>query len=228
MPVLARDAASRPDHPHHQYRHQASRRRPARLRQLLPLRNRVQPDPGYGGTAVPARIPHRPRPARCRHPAAARTAAASASKPSIPITGTFPVMIIYASIPAFPLSTASGSSSRSSAGPPRLRDPAAADRWTWLVIAAWNQLWLARPLAADVRLPWQPAVPAGEMTPGRVRAAFRCARETAGTPASPPKPASPGPGRPKGSKNKNKPPRHPVGKRNRKHPNRHTKRQQVK
>jgi DDE superfamily endonuclease len=101
---------------------------------------------------------------------------------------------------------------------PLLRDPAAADRWTWIVIAAWNQLWLARPLAAAVRLPWQPAVPAGEMTPGRVRAAFRCARETAGTPASPPKPASPGPGRPKGSKNARKPPRHPVGKRNRKHP----------
>jgi hypothetical protein len=31
---------------------------------------------------------------------------------------------------------------------PLLRAPEAADRWTWLVIAAWNQLWLARPLAA--------------------------------------------------------------------------------
>jgi hypothetical protein len=111
---------------------------------------------------------------------------------------------------------------------PLLRAPEAADRWTWIVIAAWNQLWLARPLAAAVRLPWQPAVPAGEMTPGRVRAAFRCARETAGTPASAPKHARPGPGRPKGSKNKNKPPRQPVGKRNRKHPNRHSKRQRVK
>jgi hypothetical protein len=103
---------------------------------------------------------------------------------------------------------------------PLLRDPGAADRWTWLVIAAWNQLWLARSLAAAARLPWQPALPAGEMTPGRVRAAFRCARETAGTPASAPKPPSPGPGRPKGSKNKHKPPRQPVGKRNRKHPKR--------
>ena len=38
---------------------------------------------------------------------------------------------------------------------PKLRDPAAADRWTWLVIAAYAQLYLARPLAADIRLPWQ-------------------------------------------------------------------------
>jgi hypothetical protein len=34
---------------------------------------------------------------------------------------------------------------------PKLRDPAAADRWTWLVIAAYAQLHLARDLAADVR-----------------------------------------------------------------------------
>ena len=106
---------------------------------------------------------------------------------------------------------------------PLLRDPQAADRWTWLVIAAWNQLWLARGLAAAVRLPWQPAVPAGQMTPGRVRAAFRSVRATAGTPASAPKPARPGPGRPKGSKNKHKAPRQPVGKRNRKYPKRTSK-----
>jgi hypothetical protein len=34
---------------------------------------------------------------------------------------------------------------------PKLRDPAAADRWTWLVIAAHTQLRLARPLVADLR-----------------------------------------------------------------------------
>ena len=38
---------------------------------------------------------------------------------------------------------------------PKLRDPAAADRWTWLIIAAYAQLRLARALAADLRLPWQ-------------------------------------------------------------------------
>ena len=43
---------------------------------------------------------------------------------------------------------------------PLLRDPAAADRWTWLLIAAYAQLYLARDLAAVVRLPWQPRRPA--------------------------------------------------------------------
>jgi hypothetical protein len=97
---------------------------------------------------------------------------------------------------------------------PMLRDPAAADRWTWIIIACCAQLYLARPLAADIRLPWQRPQPAAEMTPGRVRAGFRHIRATLGTPASTPKPGTPGPGRPKGSKNKHKAPRHPAGKRN--------------
>ena len=95
---------------------------------------------------------------------------------------------------------------------PLLRDPAAADRWTWLVIAALTQLRLARALAADLRLPWQRPQPPGAMTPARVRRGFRAVRETLGTPAAPPKPSRPGPGRPKGSKNKHKAPRCPVGK----------------
>jgi hypothetical protein len=101
---------------------------------------------------------------------------------------------------------------------PMLRDPAAADRWTWIIIACYAQLRLARVLAADIRLPWQrPQARPGEplaMTPGRVRAGFRLVRETLGTPASVAKPGSPGPGRPAGSKNKRKAPRQPVGKRN--------------
>jgi DDE superfamily endonuclease len=95
---------------------------------------------------------------------------------------------------------------------PLLRDPAAADRWTWLVIAVYAQLYLARGLAAITRLPWQRPQPAAEMTPARVRAGFRRARDAAGTPASTAKPGKPGPGRPKGSKNKRKAPRYPVGK----------------
>jgi hypothetical protein len=97
---------------------------------------------------------------------------------------------------------------------PLLRDPQAADRWTWLLIAAWNQLWLARSLAAITRLPWQRPQPPAEMTPGRVRAGFRHARQIVGTPASTPKPARPGPGRPKGSSNTTRAPRHPAGKTN--------------
>jgi hypothetical protein len=96
---------------------------------------------------------------------------------------------------------------------PKLRDPAAADRWTWLLIAAYTQLRLAAPLAADLRLPWQRPAPAGTMTPARVRRGFRGVCGTAGTPAAPPRPSTPGPGRPQGSKNRHKAPRHNIGKR---------------
>jgi hypothetical protein len=78
---------------------------------------------------------------------------------------------------------------------PAVRTPAQAQRWTWLVLAAFTQLRLARTLA-DARLPWdhtpRPA------TPARVRRAFRALRCTLGTPADPPKPSGAGPGRPRG------------------------------
>jgi hypothetical protein len=106
---------------------------------------------------------------------------------------------------------------------PLLRDPAAAGRRTWLLLACYARLYLARPLAAAVRLPWQRPQPPGTMTPGRVRAGFRHARETAGSPASPAKPGKPGPGRPTGSKNTRKAPRHHVGKHNPKPASRHVK-----
>ena len=72
------------------------------------------------------------------------------------------------------LNTPSGCSNRPSAGPPRSSaTPHAADRWTWLIIAAHTQLRLARPLAADLRRPWErPAAP-GRLTPARVRRGFR-------------------------------------------------------
>jgi hypothetical protein len=38
---------------------------------------------------------------------------------------------------------------------PRPRHPEQADRWTWLVLAAYAQLRLARQLASDQRLPWE-------------------------------------------------------------------------
>jgi hypothetical protein len=36
---------------------------------------------------------------------------------------------------------------------PHIRDPQAADRWTWLIIAGHTQLRLARPLAVGLRRP---------------------------------------------------------------------------
>ena len=95
---------------------------------------------------------------------------------------------------------------------PKIRDPAAADRWTWLVIACHAQLRLARPLADDLRRPWERPAPPGRLTPARVRRGFRNIRATAGCPAGAPKPGKPGPGRPPGSKNRRPAPSYDVGK----------------
>jgi hypothetical protein len=69
-----------------------------------------------------------------------------------------------------------------------------------IVIAAHAQLLLGRPLATDLRRPWEEHPdPARPLTPGRVRRGFRNIRPEIGTSARVPKPARPGPGRPKGS-----------------------------
>ncbi len=95
---------------------------------------------------------------------------------------------------------------------PKICDPQAADRWTWLVIACHAQLRLARPLAADLRRPWErPAAP-GRLTPARVRRGFRNIRAKITCPAGAPKPGKPGPGRPPGSKNRRPATRYDVGK----------------
>lgn len=96
---------------------------------------------------------------------------------------------------------------------PRLRDPGAADRWTWIIIAAHTQLRLARPLALDHRLPWQKPLAPAKLTPTRVRAGYRRICATAVRPARPPKHTRPGPGRPKGHRNRHTAPIQPVGKR---------------
>ena len=96
---------------------------------------------------------------------------------------------------------------------PKIRDPAAADRWTWLIIACHAQLRLARPLAADLRRPWERPAPPGaaDPGPGPPRDSGTSARRLP-CPAGAPKPGKPGPGRPPGSKNRHLAPRHDVGK----------------
>jgi len=96
---------------------------------------------------------------------------------------------------------------------PKIRDPATADRWTWLTLAVYTQLRLARPLADDLRLPWERPAPPGRLTPARIRRGFRRLRVTATSPASPPKPGKPGSGRPPGSKNRHPARRHDVERR---------------
>ena len=82
---------------------------------------------------------------------------------------------------------------------PRVRHPEQADRWTWLVLAAYTQLRLARGLVADQRLPWEKPLPPLKLTPTRVLRNFVSLLPTLGTPASVPKPCGRSPGRPKGS-----------------------------
>jgi hypothetical protein len=81
---------------------------------------------------------------------------------------------------------------------PRFRHPEQADRWTWLVLAAFTQLRLARPCVADRRLPWERRYDPGRLTPVRVRRVVSALLVELGTPANPPKPCGRSPGRPKG------------------------------
>jgi hypothetical protein len=81
---------------------------------------------------------------------------------------------------------------------PRPRHPEQADRWTWLVLAAYTQLRLAREVAGDQRLPWERPRPPARRSPLRVRRGFPRLLATLGSPANAPKPAGRSPGRPKG------------------------------
>jgi hypothetical protein len=81
---------------------------------------------------------------------------------------------------------------------PRPRHPEQADRWTWLVLAGYTQLRLARQLVADQRLAWERPRPPGQLSPYRVRRGFPRLLAALGSPAAAPKPSGRSPGRPKG------------------------------
>ena len=81
---------------------------------------------------------------------------------------------------------------------PRVRHPEQADRWTWLVLAAFTQLRLARGCVADRRLPWERRYAPERLTPLRVHRVVSALLTHLGTPAEPPKPCGRSPGRPKG------------------------------
>jgi hypothetical protein len=82
---------------------------------------------------------------------------------------------------------------------PRPRHPAQADRWTWLVLAGYTQLRLARAVVADARLPWERPRPPERLSPVRVCRGFPRLLVRLGSPAATPKPAGRSLGRPKGS-----------------------------
>ena len=75
----------------------------------------------------------------------------------------------------------------------RPRTPEQAGLWTWLVIAAYAQLCLARRSAPGLRRPWErPVQPGKDPSPARTRRSFRHVRARLGTPPAgrnPPVPA---------------------------------------
>jgi hypothetical protein len=83
---------------------------------------------------------------------------------------------------------------------PRVRHPEQADRWTWLVLAAYTPLRLASACVQDQRLPWERPRREQALSPYRVRRAFSALLLIVGTPANAPKPKPCGrsPGRPTG------------------------------
>jgi hypothetical protein len=82
---------------------------------------------------------------------------------------------------------------------PSPRHPQQADRWTAVIIASYAQLVLARPLAADQRLPWERPRDPAQLTPRRVRRDFPRVHALLPPVASPRKSCIAGPGRPTGS-----------------------------
>jgi hypothetical protein len=101
----------------------------------------------------------------------------------------------------------------------KIRTPDQADRWVRLVMAAYAQLLIARPLTGDLRRPWEkPPGPGRPVTAGLVRRGFRNIRRQIGTPAHVAKPGHPGPGRPKGTA-RGPAPRYPIPKKPRKQNN---------
>ena len=81
---------------------------------------------------------------------------------------------------------------------PHLATPEQAERWSDLLPLLTWQLWLARTLVNDVRLPWQKPQAAGRRTPGRVRQGMAGLLAAIGTPAPRPKPHGKAPGWPTG------------------------------
>lgn len=80
---------------------------------------------------------------------------------------------------------------------PRVRHPAQADCWTWLVALGYPEPRLARPLVCEQRLPWQAPMADGALTPYRGRHAFSTLLAPLGPPARPPQPGGRSPAAPR-------------------------------
>lgn len=94
----------------------------------------------------------------------------------------------------------------------KTRSPEAGDRWTQIIIATHTQLRLSRHLTHDLRRPWERPTEPDQLTPARTRRGFRNIHSKLPQLVSAPKPSRPGPGRPPGSPNAHRAPRHEPGK----------------
>lgn len=77
----------------------------------------------------------------------------------------------------------------------RPRWPRAADLWTWLIVLVVWQLWLAKDIVADQRLPWERELPVSQLSPGRVRRAIGPILAVLSHPQAPPQRRGKSPGR---------------------------------
>lgn len=92
---------------------------------------------------------------------------------------------------------------------PNLSTPEPCERWSDLMpLMSW-QLWLAKDLVVETRLPWQSA--SMNLPPGRVAQSMFSVLVKIGTPARPPKPRGKSPGWKKGNK-RTRSPRYPIAK----------------
>ena len=66
----------------------------------------------------------------------------------------------------------------------KVRHPEQADRWTWLILAAYAQLLLARGLVTYRKLPWEKPLAIEKLSPYRVLRTFVTLVPLLGTPAS--------------------------------------------
>jgi hypothetical protein len=94
---------------------------------------------------------------------------------------------------------------------PKLRSPEAADHWTWLLLAVYTQLRLARDLTTDLRRPWGNNGPPSDAA-RHGSAGVPEPASTARLPGPCPEilPARPGPGRPAGLPNHRPATRHDI------------------
>jgi len=147
LTALTPAPARRTHHPLDQQAQQTACEHPVDLRERLPYRHGCPRLPAQGGTAASPGTAHLPCPPRPAPSRSRRTTATTASRPSIPRTGGSPRLDspIYKQSGLLLEHTFRLFKQTLGWTAPKIRDPRAADRWTWLIIAAHTQLRLARP-----------------------------------------------------------------------------------